>query len=169
MNALPKKMVSTSNRKAVRIILALSLLVTLGLASGGGVLGYRAVSIYPPGQIRIYGIQKTDSESIVYFEEEANTLYYCSAVSVWGKQRPWVTLSRSWVTLNRGRPEEELTFADRFSIPSDCQTFLLVGAWGDYYRYEVADLPVISSVDAPPTIEELMKRHSEKKLPPPVE
>lgn len=94
-------------------------------------LGYRVVTVYPPSEIGIIGVETTATERIVHFQQDANTLYWCDKASVWPGQRSIVTLHRvSWRST-------AAQFADRFAVPLDCEQVLLFGALGDGYLLQL--------------------------------
>ncbi|MCC9608509.1 hypothetical protein LOC68_09915 [Blastopirellula sp. JC732] len=141
-------------RRIIKTTIVASLLLAAGLLAIGFVIGYRLATVFPPSEVSIIGVETTPTERIVYLQEDANTFYWSESVSIWGEPNPWVTLHRRWY-FSRHFASDEYGDGDRFSVPLDCERFTLLGAWGDTYTIEMADLPEIASEDAPPSRREL--------------
>ncbi|PQO45875.1 hypothetical protein [Blastopirellula marina] len=126
-------------RRTRRFVIPFFLAAAATTLAVGGYLGYRVMTIFPPSEIGVIGIETTPTERIVHFDQQANTMYWCDDVSTWPGKRSIVTLHRRW--WSSGGDSAESKFVDRFAVPLDCEQVVLVGALGDGYLLEIADYP----------------------------
>lgn len=122
---------AVGSRWVVRLgILALVLTI-------GPVWGYWQSTFYRPHDIHMKGVERTDTHTIVHFVAGPDTLYWCSGLSISLGDEPSVAFRNG--TARGG-------MLTSFTLPENCSTFTVVGAYGGYgssVRYHLDELPTV--------------------------
>lgn len=117
------------SRRVVRLgILALVLTI-------GAVWVYWQSTFYRPYEIHIKGVERTDTHTIVHFMAGPDSLYWCSGLSISMGDEPSVAFRKG--TARGG-------MLTSFTLPANCSTFTVVGAYGAYgasVKYHLDELP----------------------------